>query len=108
MSYDRAYSDERKAWKKSTKERGYESSDLEIDDVNDLNKIYCEVCRNSKKKNAITPSRLKLFLLIAHFSLCLINCLTVSERYQRLQVHVQHGLRICFLQIRRTGKQNDV
>ena len=52
MSYDRAYSDERKAWKKSTKERGYESSDLEIDDVNDLNKIYCEVCRNSLHKES--------------------------------------------------------
>ena len=56
LSYDRAYSEERKAWKKSTKERGYESSDLEIDDVNDLNKIYCEVCWNSQSRETSTES----------------------------------------------------
>lgn len=69
MSYDRAYSDERKAWKKSTKERGYESSDLDIDDIYDLNKIYCEVCKISKKKNPIMQSQIYQFLLISHSSL---------------------------------------
>lgn len=43
LSYDRAYSDERKAWKKLTKERDSDSREHDSDDADDLNEIYCEV-----------------------------------------------------------------